>query len=369
MSFLFPFLYALEALMTSELYRISWKVLWLGFVMFTLRRRITLRAGTNVILTLMVLRSFWFFVNAGALGGDVLELRLGMKYLLMPMCFVAIPLISSHRWQRSILLLLGLQLLWVFNLVDSSTNQFNLGALGKSFTGSFGVPHLTSISLAFVFIYLLYSKIRYKRSLLTFTVILALWTWVRTGLLIITVSLIFRYRKRLFQLNILLSVLLFTAFSFGVYSLLPNDIQLSIYNRLFDINYNGEQIVGSGRLIFFKNSLEVWAKEDLYAIFFGGGSLPMVNKNLADTGYGVYAHNEYLTMLAQNGIVGFTTIVLLTRALFVQAKSQNNEFLLCVLWAWTALNLVQGGIWFMPEILIAIAYAQHSHSLPTPSIP
>lgn len=365
MSFLFPFLYALEALLTSELYRISWKVFWLGSVMFTLRRRITLRAGTNVILTLMVLRSLWFCVNAGALGGDVIELRLGMKYLLMPMCFVAIPLISSHRWQRSILMLLGLQLLWVFNLVDSGTNQFDLGALGNSFVGSFAVPHLASISLAFIFIYLLYSSVKYKPLLITFIVFLALWTWVRTGLLVIAVSIIFRYRKRLLRLKTVLSVLVFIACTYGFYLSFPTDVQLSIYNRLFDINYSGEQIAGSGRLIFFQNSLEVWGKEDLYALFFGGGSQPLASKNLADTGYSVYGHNEFLTMLSQNGLFGFTTIVMLTIVLFVHAMRQNNEFLLAVLCGWTALNFVQGGIWFIPEILIATAYAQHSKRVQT----
>ena len=365
MSILFPVLYALEAILTSESYRISWKVLWLGFVIFTFRKSISWRAGGNVILTLMILRSLWFFVNAGALSGDVLEFRLGVKYLLMPLCFVAIPLMSSRRWQRSILLLLGLQLLWVFNLAGSGTNQFDLGALGNSFVGSFGVPHLASISLAFVFVYLLYTRVRYKPLLLTFTVILALWTWVRTGLLIIAVSLIFRYRKRLFQLRTILSVLALTACAYGVYNSLPTDVQLSIYNRLFDINYSGDQIAGSGRLIFFQNSLEVWGKEDLYALFFGGGSQPLASKNLADTGYSVYGHNEFLTMLSQNGLFGFTTIVMLTIVLFVHATRRNNEFLLAVLCGWTALNFVQGGIWFIPEILIATAYAQHSKRVQT----
>ena len=55
----------------------------------------------------------------------------------------------------------------------------------------------------------------------------------------------------------------------------------------------------------------------------------------------------------------------LTIVLFVRAMRQNNEFLLAVLCGLTALNFVQGGIWFIPEILIATAYAQHSKRVQT----
>lgn len=361
MSTLFVVLSVLEAYFSSETYRVLWKILWVCVVLLAFYKRNTAIMYPRFLLILMFLRALGFLVNVEGLAGSYNEWRLSVKYLIMPMAFIVAPLISRERWVNAFKLLAAIQLLWVFNLFPSSEDRLNIGSIGLSFVGSFGIPHLASISLAFIYLLLIYSDIKYLKYWSALLLSLIVMTWVRTGLLIALVGIISRYRlftfrntKRLLALVLLIGVMLNVWIS--------DELGTAIYTRIFDINYSGERIAGSGRIIFWWNSLEVWITGSPYSFFFGQGATALSELNFMDTGYRVYAHNEYLNMLSQNGLVGLLVLVGLNISLLNSAYRKRNAFLLTSSLAWGALNMVQGGIWFIPELIIGIAYGKHFYT-------
>lgn len=361
MSTLFVVFSLFEAFVDSETYRVLWKILWISLVLLAYYKRNSGLIYPRLLLVLMFLRALGFLLNVEGLAGSYNEWRMSVKYLIMPLAFIVAPLISRERWVDAFKLLVAMQLLWVFNLLPSSEDRLNIGSVGLSFVGSFGVPHLASISLAFIFLLFIYSDIKYLKYWSVLLLSLIVMTWVRTGLLIALVGIIFRYRLFTFRnTSRLLVLVLLTGVMLNAW--ISDELGLAIYNRIFDINYSGERIIGSGRLIFWWNSFEVWITGSPYSFFFGQGATALSELNFIDTGYRVYAHNEYFNTLSQNGLVGLLVLVGLNISLMFSAYRKRNAFLLTSSLAWVALNIVQGGIWFIPELIIGIAYGKHFYA-------
>jgi len=131
-------------------------------------------------------------------------------------------------------------------------------------------------------------------------------TYVRTGIMIYMVSLLYMYLKDIdFKKIVLLIMTAFTIFGVGVYMYQTNDV---FRMRFEDKNkYNGDKggSGGSGRLIFWKNAVENWLDDDDSVILIGLGYDYSREKMYHDTGMLIFAHNRFLQVLQQEGLIGF----------------------------------------------------------------
>jgi O-antigen ligase len=72
----------------------------------------------------------------------------------------------------------------------------------------------------------------------------------------------------------------------------------------------------------------------------------------------VFSHNGYIDALAQNGIIGIILFLLLLynlyREILKNRKSIYFSIAFCSLISYTLMHLVQGGVFFLFDVLVVI---------------
>jgi len=232
--------------------------------------------------------------------------------------------------------------------------------------GPFIKPHSAAITLAFAMIIVTThirkenNKIRnlFYIGLLLFGFYASILTYVRTGLTMYIIVLLYLYLRNLNVKKVLLMILTsFIVFGAGVYMYQTNEI---VQMRLNDKNkYNSSGGNGSGRLIFWKNAIENWLDDDPSVIYIGLGYDYGREKMYEDVGLLIFAHNRFIQVLQQEGLIGFgffmSYLFLIYRFMLRYKISKYYATTNAIFLGLMIEYMFQGGFFF-PMVLFLAAY-------------
>ncbi|MBQ7528015.1 MAG: O-antigen ligase family protein [Bacteroidaceae bacterium] len=121
-----------------------------------------------------------------------------------------------------------------------------------------------------------------------------------------------------------------------------------------------DEINGSGRLLFWATSINLWANSDnAQEYLLGHGLQETMEQQAKENGLLVGSHNGFIDALVQNGLVGFLLLLLYYFLLIRNVFRENMEspyFLLFLSWLMSdiAFQFVQGGTFFFYDIMSAL---------------
>ncbi len=234
--------------------------------------------------------------------------------------------------------------------------------------GPFINPHSASISLAFSMI-VITSQIRRdnkQRENIFYILLLLLGfyelidTYVRTGIMIYLVALIFVYLQNINLKKILLLILTGVILTAGsIYLISTNE---AAQMRFQDKNkYMQKSDLGSGRFEFWKAAVENWLDDDSSVIFIGLGQEYAKDKMLEDVGLRIFAHNEFFQTLQQEGLIGFTLFLSSLALLygFIRRNRSSSYYLpaITIFIGMIVMMMLQGGFYFNIVLLLSIYLA------------
>ncbi len=299
-----------------------------------------------------------------------------IRYMMFPLMFEYASF-KIKSLQKLDILLLGLAQFFIISglpfilgiLKTKGRKIFELEDI-SSYTGIFQVPHSASIVTAIsVLIILAFLKAKSKvirfrwvnYFLVIFGIYLLFLSYVRTGYVMFALGLIILFMpQRLTIKQIVVSVLAVSLLLAGFFYLLETNE--FFYNRIFDIRNGRETAAGSGRLILWKSTWDLWYSGDGFDMFFGSGYEAVVNHNFMTTGQRVYAHNEIFTQLGQNGLVGVAFfigyLISLFKFIWDRRKRATFRLALAVYALYISLMMTQGGMWFQLDIFMALVFVK-----------
>ena len=240
--------------------------------------------------------------------------------------------------------------------------------------GLFQNPHGASVILSLSFFVILYfiKNTRMSKTMKYFNILLLVLdlyllysTYVRTGYLMFVVGLIVYLFPSIRQgtltdiMKPIVALFIGTFLAVGLIS--SNDYFKA---RIFDLDENGDkrEAVGSGRLLFAQNGLNLWAKEsNAYEYILGHGQEAVRDNNARifnNKEFRIYSHNGYVDSLAQNGIVGIIIMLLFYYYIFqrIRKLKKNPASRLALTWLVMQLvfQMVQGGVGFMSDLIAVL---------------
>jgi O-antigen ligase len=166
--------------------------------------------------------------------------------------------------------------------------------------------------------------------------------------------------KKLSLKQIITALLAIAVLVFGFVYLL--ETSETFYNRIFDIRNGKQTAAGSGRLLFWKASFDLWFNGNVFELFFGFGYEGLLDKIGEVTGIRVYAHNEFFTQLGQNGLLGVVFfigyLVSLAKFIWVRRKMPSYRLSTAVYFLYVSLMLTQGGMWFELDVFMVLVFVK-----------
>jgi hypothetical protein len=240
-------------------------------------------------------------------------------------------------------------------------NQFGL-------IGPFINPHSASISLAFamIVITLKINKLNTLQTnlfyllLILFAFYLLVGTYVRTGIAIYLLTMLFIHLRHLnLKKIILITSSLFILTALGAYLINTNDI---FKMRFEDKNkYTEDAGFGSGRLDFWRSAVENWLNDESSVILIGLGEEYSKDKMYKSVGLRIFAHNEFFQVLQQEGLIGIvlfvTAIFLLYQFIYRYHLFQYHEESLAIFMGMIFMMMLQGGFYFNVILFLSIYLA------------
>ncbi|MFD0797129.1 O-antigen ligase family protein [Maribacter chungangensis] len=222
----------------------------------------------------------------------------------------------------------------------------------------------TAVLILLAFLKLKSSIIKYKKlnyALLVFGIYLIYLTFIRTGYAMFFIGLVFIFMPKKLSIKQIVSALVAIAvLVFGFFYLLETNE--TFYNRIFDIRNGKQTAAGSGRLLFWKASFDLWFSGNMFEIFFGFGYEGLLDKIGEVTGIRVYAHNEFFTQLGQNGLLGVTFfigyLISLFKFIWKRRKMPSYRLSLAVYFLYVSLMLTQGGMWFELDVFMVLVFVK-----------
>ena len=314
--------------------------------------------------------------NKGFIINIMAELIDFIRYMMFPLMyeFASKKIKSIDQLNKLILgfaqfvIISGIPFIFGF-LESKGTVLFELDDF-QSYTGIFQNPHsasITTTTAVIIIIALFKSKttiMRYPKLNLLIALLgiyLIFLTYVRTGYLMFAIGLIIIFKPQKFSLKqFMLVVIAVSVLVIGfVYLLETNE---NFYNRIFDIRSGRQTAAGSGRLNIYQAAIDLWLNGNFLELVFGFGSDGLregINKSV---GMKIYAHNEFLNQLGQNGLLGMLIFLGYLRALFYfirkRRKSSSYRLAFTIYCLYVSLMLTQGGIWFPLDIFMVLVYVK-----------
>lgn len=299
-----------------------------------------------------------------------------LRYLMFPLLFEYISLkVKDLRRLDSLLLgfaqfIIVSGLPFVLGILESKAVDVITYKGFDSYAGMFQNTHGTAIATTTAVLVLIFfikqksTLIRYKAlnyAILAFGIYLIYATFIRTGYVMFFVGLLVIYTpkklnvKQLLSAGLALSVLV-VAF---LYLLETNEV---FYNRIFDIRNGKQTAAGSGRLLFWEASVDLWLNGSVFELFFGSGYEALLDKIGEVTGIRVYAHNEIFTQLGQNGLLGVVFfigfLISLFKFIWNRRRMPSYRMALAVYFLYTSLMLTQGGMWFELDVFMVLVFVK-----------
>lgn len=196
-------------------------------------------------------------------------------------------------------------------------------------------------------------------SLVIFGTYLLYFTFVRTGYAMFVVGAVVLFFPRKFNVQqIVGGALAFFLLFYGFYYLLETNE--FFYNRVFDIRGGQQTAAGSGRLIFFQGTLDLWLSGNFLELLFGLGLEGFQDGVEKYTGFNVIAHNEFFNELGINGLIGVTFFLIYIYSLFhyIQKRKYfpSYRIALATFFVYVSLMMTQGGAWFQVDFFLALIF-------------
>ena len=355
---------------------IIWKLILMFFLFFPVLYRVLKEKQIEMFVLFSLLLSFKILVSYTSLEYFSHTITLVTKEMMMPLLYLfflqrvekkeSLIFIVKHF---SIIIILSF-IPYMLGILEPFEKGYDLAEFGYSgqygLIGPFIKPHSASITLALAMIMVTThinkesSKLEnlFYISLIALGIYELILTYVRTGFTIYIAALLYLYLRNINLKKIFLMI--FTAFAImgaGVYMYQTNDV---IKMRVDDKNkYNSSGGSGSGRLLFWENAIDNWLTDDPSVIYIGLGYDYAREKMYEDVGLLIFAHNHYIQMLQQEGLIGFTFFMLYLFFVFRYIKRYKvskyyasvNAIFIGILVEY----MFQGGFFF-PMVLFLSAY-------------
>lgn len=240
----------------------------------------------------------------------------------------------------------------------------------QSYVGVFQGAHASSATTAIAILILLAFLKDSNRSgffkwlngsLIIFGVYLLYLTFVRTGYAMFMVGVVVLIFPRKFNVQQVIggAFVLFLLF-YGFYFLLENNE--FFYNRIFDIRNGRQTEAGSGRLIFFQGTVDLWLSGNFFEMLLGFGIKGFQEGIENFTGYNVVAHNEFFNELGINGLIGVILFLIYIYSLYYYIKKRkyypSYRIALAAFFVYFSLMMTQGGSWFPVDIFMALIFVR-----------
>ena len=239
-----------------------------------------------------------------------------------------------------------------------------------AYTGVFQGPHAASTTTAIALILLIFFLKRPNNSFLfksfnSLLVVLGVYflflTFVRTGYAMFAVGMVVLFMPKKIQMNQIIGgaiVISFLIFGF-LYLLETNEF---FYNRIFDIRNGRETAAGSGRLLFWKGTVDAWMNGNFLELLFGYGMEGFKDELQRTSGYHVVAHNEFFNQLGINGFVGififFGFMLSLLKYIYKNRLLPTYRLALASFFVYFSLMMTQGGMWFPVDFFMALIFVR-----------
>ncbi len=380
--FFFLLLYSEPLTIGSMRIGVLWKIVFLGtivlpIIVYTIRRKhIELFVFFAILLSIKMsfnMSSFEYFSNT--ISNVAKNLMFPMLYMFFIIKLNSKQLIYFAK-HFSILIILSF-VPYIIGILSPVAEGYDLSAYGiiDSFglLGVFYRIHAAGISLGIVLIVLFYffQEEKNKTMKLIYILLLGLGTYelvatyVRTGLFMGLIGIFYLWVKEKGSKKyitaiyfIVPAIFLFTYMYTANPALQMRMKDETIYNKDRDM---GATRYGSGRLLYADTALKNWYKEGFVVNVMGFGFWLGIDRMKEAIGVSIFAHNGYVQMLQQEGLIGFSLFLLFLYSLlrYILRRKTNKYYniSMALVLAWMAEILVQGDFLFPLVLLIAIFLA------------
>ena len=356
---------------------ILWKIALMGLLFIPLIYATVQKKQIELFAFISILFAFKVLISYSSFDYLMNTLTIFAKTLMFPMLYIFFILKLSKETllflakHFAILIILSF-IPYMLGILTPLGEGYNLEPFGLD--GQFGLvgpfinPHSASISIAFAMI-VVTGQIKRENSLsenLFYIALLLLAfyelidTYVRTGIMIYLVTLMFYYLQNINFKKVLL--LIFTTIVLVAGSIYLINTNETAKMRFQDKNkYMKKSDLGSGRLEFWKSAVENWLDDDFSVIFIGLGEEYAKDKMYEDVGLRIFAHNEFFQTLQQEGLIGmalFLSYLFLINAFLKRNRSSSYHTTAKALFlGMLTMMMFQGGFYFNIVFFLAIYLA------------
>ncbi len=362
---------------------ILWKIILLAAILIPVSTHILKTKQIEVFVFFALLFSLKILFSISSFENINHTIGMIAKSLLFPMLFlffstklntIQLKYIAKHF---SILIILSF-VPFMLGILDPMSEGYKLESYGfkESFglIGIFQKPHAASMSLAFPLIIIYYffqnDKNKYMKfiyfGLLGLGIYELVLTYVRTGLLMVFIGIFYLWMKekgsKKFVTVIIIVLPIIFMFSY-----------MYATNPVFKMRIHDESIyhkktekietdrIGSGRLRYAEAAIKNWYAEGFVSHAIGlGMGLGLIKMEQA-VGMKIFAHNQYIQVLQQEGIIGALLFLLYLYSLlkYILRRKTNKYYFIsmALFFAYIVEMAVQGGVMFSMALLMAIPLA------------
>ncbi len=356
---------------------ILWKIvlmllLFIPLIYATLKKKyIEMFAFISIVFAFKVLLSYSsleYIVNSITIFTKTLMLPMLYLFFILKLKEGSLKFLAKHF---AILIILSF-IPYMLGVLTPLGEGYNLEPFGLD--GQFGLvgpfinPHSASISIAFAMIIVtgqIDKENRLGENLFyILLLILAFYelidTYVRTGIMIYLVTLMFYYLQNINFKKVLL--LIFTSLMLVAGSIYLINTNETAKMRFQDKNkYMKKSDLGSGRFEFWNAAIENWLDDDFSVIFIGLGEEYAKDKMYEDVGLRIFAHNEFFQTLQQEGLIGMALFI--SYLLLINGFLKRNRFSVyhttakALFLGMLTMMMFQGGFYFNIVLFLSIYLA------------
>jgi len=353
---------------------ILWKLILLFFIVILLIPKLKNLGNSELFIFFYILLAFKMLFNYSIQAYPIETITLSIKAFMFPLLYLfffntftkdGLLFFLKHY---AIMIILSF-IPYIVGILTPMGVGYDLSIYGhdgeQGLVGPFLKPHSASISLAFAMIVVtahIKSENSFTKNIFYIGLIILgfyalIETYVRTGIVIYLVALLYFYLQNINMKKILFIII--TAFSLagaGFYLMQTSDI---VKMRLEDRNvYVKQDEVGSGRFTYWSSAVENWLNDEPLVILVGLGEEYGMDKMLVSAGMRIFAHNEFFQMLQQEGLIGFSFFLLglffISRYISRYKYSIYHRDAKAVYLAMLTMMFFQGGFYFNIVFFLSI---------------
>lgn len=253
------------------------------------------------------------------------------------------------------------------NIISSVGSGVDAEVFGgeSGITGFFSSAHNASITVSVSILVLVFFFSEYSKKmkivigiLVIYGLYILLFTYTRTGLVALLISLIYYFMKNLIRINFFQLVLVLSIVSIPVYYIVSNNesIQNKILDKRSDDQVLSSDNVGSGRFVMWNNSINIWLESDQFEKLLGLGKDEALERMQVKIGKPFFSHNEFLDVLIRYGLVGLILYLIYLRSLylFIARNTLKGSGSMAIYIAYLINLFFQGGHFFVFELFFAL---------------